>query len=62
MAGYPCDVKKIASFCNSKKIKLIEDCAIQLVLIKAKHLKNYGIAGCFLFIQLNKLQLVKEEW
>ena len=27
MAGYPCEVDKIAKYCKSKKIKLVEDCA-----------------------------------
>ena len=50
MAGHPCDIKKISSFCNLKKIKLIEDCAHAVGSFKEKkHLGNYGIAGSFSF-------------
>ena len=49
MAGYPCDVEKIRSFC-SKKIILLEDCAHAVgTKVKNKHVGNFGISGSFSF-------------
>ena len=43
MAGYPCEVDKISSSVNQKKIKLIEDCAHSVgSYLNRKHLGNYG--------------------
>ena len=50
MSGYPCEVDKILSYCKSKKIKLIEDCAHSVgSYLNRRHLGNYGIAGSFSF-------------
>ncbi len=50
MAGYPCEVDKIAKYCKSKKLVLIEDCAHALgTYIKNKHSGQYGISGCYSF-------------
>ncbi len=50
MAGYPCDVEKIRSFCRLKKIKLLEDCAHAIgTKVKNKHVGNFGISGSFSF-------------
>ena len=50
MAGYPCEMKEIVSFCKSKKIQLIEDCAHAVgTKYKDKHAGNFGICGVFSF-------------
>ena len=50
MAGYPCDVEKIRSFCRKKKIILLEDCAHAVgTKVKNKHVGNFGISGSFSF-------------
>ena len=50
MAGYPCEVDKIAKYCKRKNIKLIEDCAHSVGSYKnKKHLGNFGIASSFSF-------------
>ena len=50
MAGYPCEVEKIKSFCKKKKIKLLEDCAHGVgTKFKNKHVGNFGISGSFSF-------------
>ena len=50
MAGYPCDVKNISKYCNSKGIVLIEDCAHAVGTYKSnKHVGNFGISGNFSF-------------
>jgi len=50
MAGYPCDVEKIRSFCSKKKIILLEDCAHAVgTKVKNKHVGNFGISGSFSF-------------
>ena len=50
MAGYPCDVENIRSFCKKKKIILLEDCAHAVgTKVKNKHVGNFGISGSFSF-------------
>jgi len=50
MAGYPCEIKKISSFCKKKKIILIEDCAHALGTYKNRiHAGNFGVSGNFSF-------------
>ena len=50
MAGYPCEVKKISSFCKKNNITLIEDCAHALGTVEDKrHVGNFGISGNFSF-------------
>ena len=50
MAGYPCETKKISSYCKKNNITLIEDCAHALgTKENNKHVGNYGIAGSFSF-------------
>ncbi len=50
MAGYPCETKKISSFCKKNNITLIEDCAHALGTTENnKHVGNYGISGNFSF-------------
>lgn len=50
MAGYPCEVEKIRSFCRTKKIVLLEDCAHAIgTKVKDKHVGNFGISGSFSF-------------
>ena len=50
MAGYPCEIEKISSFCKKKKLVLIEDCAHALGTYKnRKHVGNFGVSGSFSF-------------
>jgi len=50
MAGYPCDVENIRSFCKKKKIILLEDCAHAVgTKVKNKHVGNFGVSGSFSF-------------
>ncbi len=50
MAGYPCEVEKIKSFCKKKKIILLEDCAHGVgTKFKNKHVGNFGVSGSFSF-------------
>ena len=50
MAGYPCEVEKIRSFCRKKKIILLEDCAHAVgTKVKNKHVGNFGMSGSFSF-------------
>ena len=50
MAGYPCEIKKISSFCKKKKIILIEDCAHAIGSKIGKYIAgSIGISGCFSF-------------
>ena len=50
MAGYPCEIDKIADFCKLKKIKLIEDCAHSVGSYnEGIHLGNFGDAAAFSF-------------
>ena len=50
MAGFPCDIDEISSFCKKNKLFLIEDCAHALGTFgRKKHIGNYGISGVFSF-------------
>ncbi|MDB2363215.1 DegT/DnrJ/EryC1/StrS aminotransferase family protein [Candidatus Pelagibacter bacterium] len=50
MAGYPCEIDKISSFCKKKKLILLEDCAHAIgTKFKKKHAGNFGISGSFSF-------------
>ena len=50
MAGYPCEVGKIKSFCKKKKIILLEDCAHGVgTKFKNIHVGNFGVSGSFSF-------------
>ena len=50
MAGYPCEVEKIKSFCKKKKIILLEDCAHGVgTKFNNKHVGNFGLSGSFSF-------------
>ena len=61
LTGLPCDLNKIRSIVKNKKISIIEDCAHSLgTKYRSRHVGNLGLSGCFSFIQLNKLQQVKE--
>ena len=50
MAGYPCDVKKIMTFCKKNKIQVLEDCAHAMgSFYKGVHAGNFGVSGSFSF-------------
>ena len=50
MAGYPCNMNEIATFCRKKKIVLIEDCAHGLgTYFNKRHVGNFGVSGSFSF-------------
>ena len=50
MAGSPCEMSKISSFCRRRGIILIEDCAHAVgTNFKQKHAGNFGVAGSFSF-------------
>lgn len=50
MAGMPCDLEKIVSFCKKKKIILLEDCAHALgTRYNNYHVGNFGLSGSFSF-------------
>lgn len=50
MAGLPCELNQIVSFCKKKNITLLEDCAHALgTTYKNKHVGNYGLSGSFSF-------------
>jgi len=50
MAGYPCDIEQIKSFCQKHNLLLIEDCAHALgSTFIGTHVGNFGITGCFSF-------------
>lgn len=50
MAGYPCEVDKILSFCKENNLILLEDCAHAIgTKFKKKHVGNFGISGSFSF-------------
>jgi len=50
MAGCPCNMSEITSFCEINKIVLVEDCAHALgTTYNGRHVGNYGIAGVFSF-------------
>lgn len=50
MAGYPCDMKKIMTFCKKNKIQVLEDCAHAMgSFYKGVHAGNFGVSGSFSF-------------
>jgi len=50
MAGYPCDMRGIKSFCNQYDLILIEDCAHAIgTVFNEYHVGNFGLCGCFSF-------------
>ena len=50
MAGYPCDMSEITSFCEINKLVLVEDCAHALgTTYNGRHVGLFGIAGVFSF-------------
>ena len=50
MAGLACEVKKIANFCKSRNLVLLEDCAHGLgTKFDKKHVGNFGASGSFSF-------------
>ena len=50
MAGYPCDIEQIKSFCQKHNLLLIEDCAHAVgTTFNDIHVGNHGITGCFSF-------------
>ena len=50
MAGYPCDMKKIMTFCKKNKIHVLEDCAHAMgSFFKGVHAGNFGVSGSFSF-------------
>ena len=56
MAGFSIEIDLILRVCKKYKLKLIEDCAHSVgTKFKSKHVGNFGISGCFSFIQLNRL-------
>ena len=54
MAGYPCDVERIRSFC-SKKSYYLRIALTQLTKVKNKHVGNFGISGSFSFLSTKQI-------
>ena len=56
MAGYPCNVEKIQTYCKNKKIILLEDCAHAVgTKFNNKHVGNFGASGSFSFYPTKQL-------
>lgn len=52
LAGWPCELDKLRSFCKKKKIYLIEDCAqAHGAKYKGKPVGSFGDVSCFSFCQ-----------
>lgn len=52
LAGWPCEIDRIRSFCKKKKIILIEDCAqAHGAKFKGRYAGSFGDIACFSFCQ-----------